>query len=298
MAEKKEKPTIDLSKLNNAGALAEMGDENVVKAVKDSKRVPKAGKKKKGKFNFIKPVRVPLPSKGLLYKTDDEDINEGFILLTKMTPKDEEVLSTKEFLDKGVATRMILDNCIQSDIDAKDLLTFDSNYLLFKLRAMSYGTDYKISMKCPECGGKFKSTVDISKLSFEEIPDGFVEPIEIKLEDTGYTVTSMLPRMFHTERLYEVKKAKKIREGEVDTSLTDNMLALTLGIYDDEGLEVPRADWREFFESIPTSDRAQITDETKLDSGIDKIDGLKCPYANCQEDFSGSVPITAEFFRL
>ncbi len=130
MAKEKPKPIIDMSKLNNAQAMVDMGDEAVEAAM--SKRIPKAGRKKKGKFNFVKPVRIALPSKGRFYDTDDEDIKEGFILLTQMTPKDEEVLSTSEFLKKGVATRMVLDNCIHSDIDAKDLLAFDSNYFILE----------------------------------------------------------------------------------------------------------------------------------------------------------------------
>ena len=65
-----------------------------------------------------------------------------------MTLKEEQILSTPRFLKTGSATRMILENCIASDIDAKDILLFDSNFLLYYLRQISYGDEYTFTLKC------------------------------------------------------------------------------------------------------------------------------------------------------
>ena len=192
MAENKV-PKIDMANIKNMEAVRAMEPE-VAKVIK------KNFKQKDNKFKFTEPERIPLPSKGKLYNgiTTDEDILNGFIYMYPMTAKEEEIITTPRFIRTGVATRMVLDNCIASDLSAKDLLTFDSNFLLFYLRQISYGDEYKFGVKCdnPSCRKQFRHTVHISELKFEEMKEDFSEPIIVNLPRSKYSVELMLPRVF------------------------------------------------------------------------------------------------------
>lgn len=288
----KENNEIDLSKVSNLEAT---GDEQLIKKAKSS-----GTKRKKGKFNFnLQPERVQLPSKGVLYKSDDEVIQNGFIELYPMTVKEEEILSTQRFLKKGVATRMVFENCIASNIDAKDLLSYDSTYLLFALRQMSYGDEYTFSKKCSNdsCGKEFKHTIKISELEFNELPEDLEEPIELTLPKTKYNVSIILPRVFHTEQIQMMReKRKDASTKDRETILIDQLLVTTLSITDPDGDEVPQKDWQDFYEEIPSYDRAHISDAVRFNVGVDELEEVECPY--CGTEQGGNIPIGIEFFRL
>ena len=306
MSENMKPKAIDMSNIANAEAIREKGDDTIDKAaeaagVNTTKKGEKTFKRRKpGKFNFVEPEKILLPSGGSLYKnvTNDSDILNGFIYMYPMTVAEEEILSTSRFLKTGAATRMVIDNCIASDIEAKDILLFDSNYLLFYLRSISYGDEYKFNLKCnnPACEQEFEHIVKISELKFEELPEDVKEPIVVNLPKTGYKVQTVLGRLYHSEEIYQRNLKKKKSTSDADSRMIDNLLATTVKITDPEGNDVKPGDWEEFYHAIPGIDRAALKDETDFSTGIEKIDGVICPY--CGTDYSGTIPIGTEFFRF
>lgn len=284
-------PEIDLSAIKNIDALRK-ADPGAVELVQFAKT------KSSKKFNFVEPELIVLPSHGKLYVTDDEDIKSGHIKLLPMTVKEEEILTTSRFLKTGSATRMVFENCIASDIDAGEILLYDSNYILFKLRQLSYGDNYSFTIKCTNaiCEHEFEHAIDISKLKFEEIPEDIIEPLVLKLPRSGYTVKLIYPRLRHSEDLFKISNNRKKSTGDYDKTRVDNLIVTTLGITDNKGKAINPNDFEEFYESIPGEDRAVLTKATKLDTGIDKLDGIKCPY--CEADYSGTIPVGIDFFRF
>jgi len=285
---------LDLSLARNLDAAATVDPEikNIAKA---------SSSRKKGKFNFIKSELIPLPSGGRFYKqlTKDTDIvKKGTIRMKAMTVKEEEILSTPRFLKAGIATRMILERCIDSDIDAKDILLFDSNFLMFYLRSISYGDEYKFNLQCSNisCEKKFDHLVRISELPFEEMPDDIKEPLKIILPVSNYSVEAILPRLYHTEEIYYRNSNRKKSTTDSDQRLLDNMLVTTLAIYDEEGTAIDEDDWQEFFEALPGGDAATLREKFAFSTNIDEIKDIECPY--CNATFDGTIPMGPEFFRF
>lgn len=278
-------PTIDLSSIKNIKAV----DEGFAKQVYSAK---------KNKYKFAEPELIPLPSGGKAYKSEDPDIQRGFIKLFPMTLKEEEILATSRFLKAGSATRMVLENCIASDISARDVLIFDSNYLLFKLRQISYGDSYKFSVKCDNavCEKEFEHNVEISKLLFEELPEDFEEPIEVVLPKSKFTVVSILPRLAHSEEIMTRSNSRKKSTTDADRHFLDKLMTTTVAIYDPEHKPVPQNQWEDFYTSLIGMDAAELREKCDFATGVDKIKGVECPY--CGAAYSGTIPIGAEFFRF
>lgn len=290
------KPTevdIDLSNIKNIDAVkrTDSGFE---------KQIEKANKKKSNRFNFVEPELLPLPSRGLLYRdcTDDEDVLNGRLKLLPMTMKEEKVLSTTRFLKAGATTRIILDRCIASDISAKDILLFDSNFLMFFLRKISYGDEYTFRITCRNsiCEKEFDHTLNISDLVFEELPEDFEEPIVVKLPKSKYTLKTILPRLYHTEELSAKNSNRKKSSDDEDTRLVDNLMLTTVSIEDEKGKEINKAYWEEFFDALPALDTAELREKTDVSTGVDELKNVVCPY--CETDYSGTIPIGPEFFRF
>lgn len=253
---------------------------------------------KTGKFNFSDEETIPLPSGGILYNSEDPDVKKGFIKVRAMTMVEEEILATSKFLKSGSATRMVIANCLVSDIDAKDILIFDANFILFRLRQLTYGDEYTFKIKCDNtlCNKEFEHTVNITSLSFEELPKDFVEPIVTKLPNSKYTVHSILPRLVHSEELYLKNLKRKKSTDDSDTRFLDNAVSGTIAIFDPKGKEVPVSDWEEFYKALTGGDTATLRKNTTFSTGVDKLDGVVCPY--CETDYSGSIPVGPDFFRF
>ena len=291
------KQEIDLSKVSNIDAVTKK--DKKMKNMVEEKSKASSKKRNKGKFNFSEADIVELPSRGILYQhvTEDENVLNGKIEIYPMTAREEEILSTQKFIKDGSATRRVLDRCIASDIDAKDILVYDSNYLLFFLRQISYGDEYQFELKCQNsmCGKKFDHELKISELDFEELPD-IEEPIEVELPKSKYTVYMVLPRLYHTEDIVSRSSSKKRSTEDSTGRQIDRYLSSTVSIIDDEGEEVDKKDWEEFFESLPGSDIAKIRESSDYSTGVDTLENVICPY--CDSDYSGTIPIGMNFFRF
>lgn len=288
-------PQIDLTKIKNVEAVSKFDKDFEEKVAKTPVR-----KRGTGKFQFAESELVPLPSGGRLYKdiTDDKDILKGSIRVFPMTLKEEEILSTPRFLKAGIATRMILDRCIASDIEAKDILLFDSNFLLFYLRKISYGDEYEFEITCSNavCDRKYTHKVFVSSLVFEELSKEVKEPIIVKLPHSKYTVRTILPRLYHSEDIFLKNQKRKKSTTDEDKRLLDNLLFTAQSITSPDGDEVDRDDWEEFFESITGIDTAELRDKTSFSTGVDELTGVTCPY--CDSEYSGTIPIGINFFRF
>ena len=285
MAEKQYGPApgIDLSKIKNTKA---------AKIEKEFKEKISTTKARKNKFCFMEDYQVKLPSNGIPYKDLDDGLANGEITIRPMSLADEEILGNKTYSKNGTIFSKLLDSCIVNDVNVKKLIPYDVFYLLYYLRKITYGEDYKFEITCPECGKKYEKTIDISEVEWEEIEDKAVRGIKtIKLPVSKFTLTIEAPTLGNEE---EVVKISKKFEDSSDTIL--NYVVRTREILDDNGEPVNPNDYADFFEALPGKDRAEIT------KAFEKIEDLTVPVVKmtcpkCSAEDEASIPFTKDFFR-
>lgn len=167
--------------------------------------------------------RVDLPSRGVLYpKTNPAAA--GFVMVRPMTTKEEEILITERFHRQGTAIDMILSRCILTPkINTLDLLSGDRLFILFYLRAISYGPEYsfKVRMKGGD-GGSHEQEVktDVSKLDVITLPEGFVDPWVYQYNGTTYELRLSRGKD-EQEGVIERMRQKKRNPNGADSSPTD-----------------------------------------------------------------------------
>ena len=209
-----------------------------------------------------------------------------------MSLADEEILGNKTYSKNGTIFSKLLDSCIVNNVNVKKLIPYDVFYLLYYLRKITYGEDYKFETTCPECGKKYEKTIDISEVEWEEIEDKAVRGIKtIKLPVSKFTLTIEAPTLGNEE---EVVKISKKFEDSSDTIL--NYVVRTREILDDNGEPVNPDDYADFFEALPGKDRAEIT------KAFEKIEDLTVPVVKmtcpkCSAEDEASIPFTKDFFR-
>lgn len=287
----KKMPKIDMSKIANIDAL-DSSEKDFVKAASKNINVS-ARRDAKKKFSFNEPLPFNLPSRGKYYQdSEDPDIRKGTIMLVPMSVADEEILTNKAYQKNGSMFRVLFDTCMASNYPAEKLLQFDVMYIMYLLRQISYGDDYKFNVHCDECDKDFEYTMNVSDIAWKELPDDEPDVRDIKLPRSGYTVTMPLPRLGMDEDQEMIKRQNA--DNDMATDMVTLFVSRTISIRDPNGNEVPPSDWIEFFHELPTIDRNAINNSFKNADNNPKV-SIVCP--KCGNIIKMAVPIDTDFFR-
>ena len=133
-------------------------------------------------------VEVELPSECRAYNLEDPGAP---ITIRPMTFEDEKALVSAGKGDDPV--NLILQRCT-TNIKIPDLLSMDKLYLIMKLREISYGDDYNTLLVCSHCKAENPTTVKLSQLNVNPVPDDFEDPITIMLPSIKKEAKIRLPK--------------------------------------------------------------------------------------------------------
>lgn len=142
-------------------------------------------------MDFITPTQfVELPSKGR-YPEGHPLHGKESIEIKYMTAKDEDILTNRSLLKKGLAIDRLIQNLIKEPgINARSLYVGDRNAILIYARASAYGEDYKTKVQCPACGEVNKLVFDLSDHEYYHGDDFDMETIT---RNTDFTFITTLP---------------------------------------------------------------------------------------------------------
>ena len=134
-------------------------------------------------------VEVDLPSECRVYKLEDPGAP---ITIRPMTFEDEKALVSAGKAQDPV--NLVLQRCT-TNIKIPDLLSMDKLYLIMKLREISYGDDYNTLLVCSHCKAENPTTVKLSHLNVNPVPDDFVDPVTVMLPTIKKEAKVELPRV-------------------------------------------------------------------------------------------------------
>tara|TARA_R100000084_G_scaffold65557_1_gene28589 strand:- start:219 stop:965 length:747 start_codon:yes stop_codon:yes gene_type:complete len=159
------------------------------------------------KFN-LPTETVDLPSKGLLYPKDSP-LSSGKIEMKYMTAKEEDILSNVNYISNGTALDRVLKSLIvDKKINFNQLLIGDKNAIMIAARILSYGKEYKFTVRDEE------HSIDLSKLGNKKIDEKLLEngnEFDFTLPKTGNKIKfKLLTQEDENKVQREVEGRKKI----------------------------------------------------------------------------------------
>ena len=219
-------------------------------------------------------IEVDLPSENRIYTLKDPGAP---ITLRSMTFEDEKQLvsSSKD----GDPVNIILQRCT-TNVNISELLPLDKLYLIMKLREISYGDDYSTLLVCKQCKEENPSTVRLSQLNVNPVPDDFVDPVEIELPGLKKSVKVTYPRVRDENLFLDSEKG------------LDQLWRFVVEIdgHRDKSIIAP------VVEKLPIKDIKTIINAMKTDFGIDTNIKFEC--TRCKEVSVVDLPIDANFFNV
>jgi len=141
-------------------------------------------------MDFVTPTQfVDLPSKGRYPEGHPLEGKES-IEIRYMTAKDEDILTNRSLLKKGIAIDRLIQNLIvDKSVNARHLYIGDRNAIIVFARASAYGADYKAKVQCPACGEQSKFQFDLSDYVMHD--GNGTEGTDIEYKGDGTFVTTL-----------------------------------------------------------------------------------------------------------
>jgi len=219
---------------------------------------------------------LELPSRGKAYIESD-----GFVQIRPFGYAEERKLrSIKKSAHANKVIKALFTACV-TGLDYDSMTLEDKNYILFKLREISYGDDYTIKAQCPECDAVNTLTLSISQVPVVYAADDYEEPFKITLPDSKQELVYVSPRCNDEKYL-----------GDVNT-LTENLwrFMISIGKYKDERIK------REFLKATTVKDLVCFR-ELLIDNhyGMKKEISYNC--AGCDDVVESLIPFTESFFSV
>tara|TARA_R100000234_G_scaffold103674_2_gene73225 strand:+ start:1733 stop:2596 length:864 start_codon:yes stop_codon:yes gene_type:complete len=252
-------------------------------------------------FSFVLPTEfVELPSGGRYYPENHPLHNQETIEIKHMTAKEEDILTSRALLKKGVAVDRLLQSIIlNKQIDPKGLLVGDRNAIMIASRISGYGSEYTTKIECPACGTSQSYEFDLHDL---EPYEGFgIDNESDVVNNNDGTFTTTLPRtkLEITFRLltgFDEAKLTKLAETARKAKREENAIStqlkhLIVAVNGDDSRKAVNY----IAENMPSSDSRRLRFLFSLASPtIDMTQHFEC--SACDHEQELEVPLTADFF--
>ena len=236
--------------------------------------------------------KVMLPSKGVFYSGEDGP-TDGVLNIRPMTGEEEQILATPRYMKRGTGINMIFQRCVKEQIKPDDLLSVDRTYILIALRNISYGHEYDVEIKCPNCEKKFNCTLRLDQLLVNYCPSDFQPPLVDVLPNSGLKFGWRLPRGKDENVVtdYREKRAKEYRDAAVDDSL---LFRIAMMLENVEGVK-EKQELMILLKKLPIQDVSYLR-SIAMDPpfGVDTKCDITCDL--CYHDFDVELPLEAGFF--
>ena len=245
--------------------------------------------------DYVVAEEYTLPSLGKVYS---ENVNPVVKIKSMTTNQEMKRLAPSERAYKTICE--IIDECLVENpgISSYDMCLADYQFLLHKLRVVTYGKDYKLEFTCPFCGSKEEATIDLDSLEVrnaDEINYGDLQEFVLPKTKKKIRIKMQTPRMIDQISIQSKDLDKKSKGTQGDTAF---LFTIEYMIESVDGEEIDSVRKEKFVRNLPMMDTNYIMKKAEklVESfGIQTSIEKECPI--CGLDYTGSFRFTQEFFR-
>ena len=230
---------------------------------------------------------VDLPSKGLFYP-ENHPLASGKIEMKYMTAKEEDILTNRVYIEKGIVIDKLLQSLLVTKFDYNDLFLVDKNAIMIAARVLGYGKEYSFSYD----GESYD--VDLSVLDNKELDESLfkqgVNEFDFTLPHSGTKVTfKLLTHKDEKKITAEIEGLKKISKDN-SSELTTRLKYIVTSVERNRETKTIR----EFVDNylLARDSRALREYSKSIQPDVDFI--ISLDVNGVEEDIS--LPITVSFF--
>jgi len=250
-------------------------------------------------LQFVTPTEfVDLPTQGKFYPEGHPLHNKDTVEIRYMTAKDEDILTSKTLLKKGIAVdRMLANILVDKNIKVEDLFVGDKNAIIIAARISGYGPEYKTNVTCPSCAATSEYEFDLEAILEKgtATPYGDIEissdgTFEITLPKTKVVARCRLVTGKDEKRL-EAASSKRKKHNLPENTLTELVKTLIVSLNG----ETERKVVERFIDQMPALDSKFL--RAAYNRVVPNVD-MKHVYGceSCGAETSLDMPFSVSFF--
>jgi len=250
-------------------------------------------------LQFVTPTEfVELPTKGRYYPKEHPLHNEEIIEIRYMTAKDEDILTSRALLKKGLAIDRFLQNVIvNKQVRVDDLYVGDKNAIVVASRINGYGREYATRVTCPVCASAGDYTFDLgeAKVNYAEEEGSKHEYIGsgqfvVTLPKLNVTVTIRLLTGADERKLLQIQE--RVRKKNLpEATLTTQLRMFIVAVNGDSDYQTINS----LIQNLPASDSRYLRDVLQsVSPNVDLTQWYECQICGNEEEME--VPFTTDFF--
>lgn len=243
--------------------------------------------------DYIVAEEYTLPSKGMVYS---QKINPNIKIRSMTTEEEMKRLGRTDSPNKLLSE--IIEDCLitKIGIPVYDLCAADYQFLVHKLRIVTYGPEYKIQTVCPICGNLNESIINLEDLKVSEYSEELIKYMNITLPKTQKRIEL---RMQTPRILDEISRQTKDLMTKSPNMKGDPAFLFSLKsmVHKIDG-EVPDPiKLEQFLRHLPMQDTNYIIRSMqKLNNSLGIETTLNGVCKSCGGDYTYNFPINEEFF--
>ncbi len=238
---------------------------------------------------------IELPSQGRYYP-DGHPLSTGKISLRYPTAKEEDILTSRNLIQKGTVIDVFLQALVADKrINLDDMLLGDKNALVIASRIMAYGKDYPVDVSCPACKASNQVVIDISELQpkrIEGIEKISANEFEMTLPASKANIRfKVLTQRDDKEVDLILKQTKKSISIQTAPEITTRLRAAILSVNGNED----RMEIKRFVDTMLTLDSKALRDEIgRISPDIEMNFTFQCE--ECGHEERMNMPLGINFF--
>jgi hypothetical protein len=236
-----------------------------------------------------------LPSKGKIY---NETVNPH-IELRSMTARDEMKRLSPSSTPLKTLADIIEGCCVEKPaVKVYDMSLGDYEFLLHKLRIVTYGEDYKVALRCPECGETIEAIAKLGQLEVKDFDEEEVRNLQtfiLPKSNKSITLNFQSPRMVEEMDVKVKDMKRRYKNATIDF---ETLVRLLVNIDLVDGDKLSEHDLESVITNLPALDLQKILnniDKLNQQIGLDNKLYLTC--TKCGEEVTTFFRFGPEFFR-
>jgi len=254
-------------------------------------------------FSYITPTElVDIPSKGLYYPPEHPLHMKDSIEIRHMTAKDEDTLTSRSLLKKGVAVDKMLNDIItDKSIKVENLLIGDKNALIIASRISGYGAEYETKVTCPSCNVPNQHSFDLNDHKMANpIPEEELQKLGINItSNKNFTLTLPVSKLSIEARFLNGMDERNIIQRSQDNqknNLPENAMTQQIKYFViSVNGETDRRKINQFIDNMPAKDSKYLRNVYKnINPNVSMEQQFTCSSCDFQETME--VPFTSDFF--
>lgn len=192
-----------------------------------------------------------------------------------------------------------VDRCIVTEgVSAFNMCAQDVDFLMIKLRTITYGAEYKMSFVCSECGKTVNTSTNLDDLEVTYAPEDFSSVFKIGPLPISGDVLTVQELDYNGIFAIDTEAQRILAKFPNYEGDPTDILNYVYKIKEVNGEQLPFPHLKQYVETMPAMDSIyfdEMYDKHSATFGISEQVVTTCTFCNATQ--RRSLPYTGEFFR-